>query len=638
MNAGTESPRIKSVQDDNFSSFDNGTNNLSFVRRNPRIQKIINEHKQGSEELPISIPRMMSRKGAAPGDRPPSAPRGGTASRLASALSQQPPPRSSVARALTGAQVSVLERPVTQQGLSGLRPPTRAPQARQVQDKRYFQGLLQVKARDLSLEIARLTKEIETHSREQATFLVYDKRVKEMASQLTDLQGQLADHNLVVDKMNTETEKGEVDAESRELRAANDRRAAELEELFAQRQLRDGVVQRLEQEIHQERRMADNLLAAMSPSLRSRYAELQETSSQLQQQMDELQQQLDTLTARKTLLEDQLSLSRVKQEAARLHHRLGDAQRRRDALLEEERARSSPAQEREQLLQRVRQDNAETAAVERRLAQLREAAAARQGRLDQLDKDLAESSSDRHQKYVELRQREEAMEQFLSQFEQSRADETVRAERLEAEIVAALQEISLHLAHSGNLPSTEHFSAMKQDLSAREGELERSRETFHSLSKEQRQLQFTLEKVGAMEDKMKAEMAALQQRVEAMRAEMGGLADLDGLRDAARSKRERLEEEQRQLSRRREPARQHLLTLQEKHTALQKQLNENETHSQLSNLERKLAQLEQNNFAVKEFVASKKSETDYEPLKSSVVAAVQEYNSLLKESLKSGVC
>lgn len=68
----------------------------------------------------------------------------------------------------------------------------------------------------------------------------------------------------------------------------------------------------------------------------------------------------------------------------------------------------------------------------------------------------------------------------------------------------------------------------------------------------------------------------------------------------------------------------------------QKQLNENETYAQLSNLERKLAQLVQNNFAIQEFIASKKSETDYEPLKDKVYKLVQDYNNVIKDNLRKG--
>jgi intraflagellar transport protein 74 len=68
----------------------------------------------------------------------------------------------------------------------------------------------------------------------------------------------------------------------------------------------------------------------------------------------------------------------------------------------------------------------------------------------------------------------------------------------------------------------------------------------------------------------------------------------------------------------------------------QKRLNENETYAQLSNLERKLAQLEQNNFAIQEFIAYKKSETNYEPLKDKVYKLSQDYNNAIKDNIRKG--
>lgn len=58
----------------------------------------------------------------------------------------------------------------------------------QVQDKSYFLGLLRTRIAELGTEMGRLGSEIELMKQEQSTFLTYDKRVKEMAQELT---GQL---------------------------------------------------------------------------------------------------------------------------------------------------------------------------------------------------------------------------------------------------------------------------------------------------------------------------------------------------------------------------------------------------------------------------------------------------------------
>jgi intraflagellar transport protein 74 len=109
--------------------------------------------------------------------------------------------------------------------------------------------------------------------------------------------------------------------------------------------------------------------------------------------------------------------------------------------------------------------------------------------------DLDESQSERHQKYRELRRREETMEQFLSTFDDSRDQEMTRIGQLESSIVTALQQMSHNLAHSGHLPSVDDFAAMRDTLSFKEGELEKSRKTVEGLGKEQQQLRQNLQKV-----------------------------------------------------------------------------------------------------------------------------------------------
>jgi intraflagellar transport protein 74 len=79
------------------------------------------------------------------------------------------------------------------------------------------------------------------------------------------------------------------------------------------------------------------------------------------------------------------AFEQVKQEAVRLHHKLKEAEERKASLLEEERTRSTPAQEREQLLQRVKDDNAEIATMERQVAEIRDQTHKKQQELEQTE-------------------------------------------------------------------------------------------------------------------------------------------------------------------------------------------------------------------------------------------------------------
>ena len=58
--------------------------------------------------------------------------------------------------------------------------------------------------------------------------------------------------------------------------------------------------------------MGESLVDAMQPELRSRYLELRNINTNLLQHLDSMQQELDVLNQRKSGLEDEISLSKVR--------------------------------------------------------------------------------------------------------------------------------------------------------------------------------------------------------------------------------------------------------------------------------------------------------------------------------------
>ncbi len=71
---------------------------------------------------------------------------------------------------MTGADVQVADRPVTQQGMMGMRPASAGP-GRQIQDATYYSGLLRSKISLLSAEIGKLKGEIEQFNKDNTTYV-----------------------------------------------------------------------------------------------------------------------------------------------------------------------------------------------------------------------------------------------------------------------------------------------------------------------------------------------------------------------------------------------------------------------------------------------------------------------------------
>jgi len=590
--------------------------------------------RQGSAvgERPFTSRPMTGRAGSSMGRPPSGRVVPGTASRLVeTAMKNRPMSRTGIGLQTA---VNVAERPITQQGLTGLKTGGgRGPQ-RQFQDKSYFLGALRTKMTELTSEIGKLGREVETQSKEQSTYLAYDKRVKELAEDVTNYQGQLADYNLLVDKLNTDTDRADVELECRDLKQDNDQLSQEVEQLWAEKQLKEQQIQQLELELEQERHMADNLVAAMQPELREKFMQLKSANAQYSTALEQMNQELDLYTSKKVSLEDELAVSAIKREAVVLYEQLAEAESKRDKLLEEAKQRGTPAQERERLLAQVKDDNAEISIMERHIVEAQERIRQLGDEREQLDMDLEENQSERNQKYRELKKREETMDQFLGSFEDNRAEELERLQDLERQIVNLMESMSNNLSAVGHLPSSQAFSTMKEDLAFKEGELEKSKNTLEGLNREHQQLALNLEKIEALEEKIKTEMTTLKEKMTRMDEEMQTFSDLDKLRREAEEKRNLLEVEKEELNSRREGVMQNLHEAQLTYDSLKKNLNDNETYIQLTNLERKWQVLEQNNFAISEFINNKKAESNFEPIKNRVLKLQWEYNKMLQESLK----
>ena len=104
---------------------------------------------------------------------------------------------------------------------------------------------------ELTSEVARLGREAEAATKEQSTYLAYDKRVKELAEDVTSYQGQLADYNLLVDKLNTDTDRADVELECRDLKLDNDSLTQEVEALWAEKRQKEAQIAQLELELEQ---------------------------------------------------------------------------------------------------------------------------------------------------------------------------------------------------------------------------------------------------------------------------------------------------------------------------------------------------------------------------------------------------
>ncbi|XP_051875190.1 intraflagellar transport protein 74 homolog isoform X1 [Pristis pectinata] len=571
------------------------------------------------------------------------------------------------------AQIKVADRPVTQQGLSGMKTGMKGPH-RQILDKSYFLGLLsaggfaegaeelvitrmslslsaqvhqikfpctatpytRAKISELTTEVSKLQKEIDTFNQENSVYLSYEKRAEALAIEIKDLQGQLADYNMLVDKLNTNTEMEEVMNDYNMLRAQNDREAQNMDVIFTERREKEDLIRVIDVEVDQEKQAADTIIKNMAEDKQAKYLKMKVTNEHLLQELNARQHELDVLNTKKEALEAEIAHSQVKQEAVVLYEKLHELESHRAQMIAENKSMGSPQEERERLLKQVKEDNQEIASMERQLTEMREKVSQVTEEIRQLDMDLEEHQGERNQKYKELKKREETMDAFLDTAEEIKNQELERKTQLEGSIVALLEHTSRNMNRMRQISSiTAHeLKSMQEDLNFKETEMQKSQTTAKGLTDESQRLQQDLQKVEQLESKISTELSSLKEKIQQITVALETYNDLDGLKAAGEEKKKKLQEEKVRLTKRRNTFKKMMQQVSKEYDILKLQLQENETHSQLMNLERKWQHHEQNNFVMKEFIATKGMESNYQPVVKNVTKQLAEFNKILQEALQ----
>uniref|UniRef100_A0A1A8HH01 Intraflagellar transport 74 homolog n=2 Tax=Nothobranchius korthausae TaxID=1143690 RepID=A0A1A8HH01_9TELE len=593
-----------------------------------------------NQRPPSSVGRPPSRSFVAAGlGRPPTAIRSlPTAVRVSTGMvpstSGHPGTRGAIpSPGVLSAPIRVADRPVTQQGLSGMKTSVKGPQ-RQIMDKSYYLGLLRAKINELTTETSRLHIEIENYNQENSVYLSYEKRAEGLAAEIKDLQGHLADYNMLMDKLNTNTDMDDMTSDYSMLKAQNDGEAQSIDSIFTKRREGEEAVRVIDEEISRERRVADEVIQAMPALNQEKYFTMTAANKQLLHELAVLQEELDSLLTRKGDSEAELSHSLTKREVVRLHDLLSELEAKRDAMEAEHKSLDSPKEQREKLFNQVKADNQEIASMERQLSEIK-------GRTRQILEEAGhlEQGSDAaqgecQQKYKTLKRIEDEMDEFLDSYKQLEADELEKLTQSQENIVSVLELCSrnmLRLRQVDTMTASE-LRNMQEVLFNKETEVVQSESTAKGLSIESLRLHQDLEKVQQLEAKINSELSTLKEQLSNMKSELDTFRDLNTLRHTAEEKKKRLLESQTSLAQRRDSFMQLLEEMNQKYEAQKTKLQENETHTQLANLERKWQHLEQNNYVMKEFIASKTQQCEYASMTNNVYQLVAEYNKSLMDA------
>ncbi|KAJ3147741.1 Intraflagellar transport protein 74 [Geranomyces variabilis] len=521
----------------------------------------------------------------------------------------------------------VVDRPMTQQGLGGMRTGAQGP-GRMIQDITYFQSELRQKINLLSAELARLNAEYDVLSKENANYASFERRADGLAGELRELQGTLGDFNTLVDKLHTDTDLEDIERHCQQLRAKNERDEIVLDDVFQERQAREAAVRDLESQIEAEKARAEKQVAELDDTRRAIFLELKEENRTYTAEIAAKQAELAALDKQAADLQEELQQEPVKLRALHLGEKVAELVKKKtemEAQIKELEGESGP-QEKSRLLQQVKEANQETSGMERKILELEDQAAKLKETVSGLDMELDSNQAEKNAKYEELLKRDRDMQAFLDSFEKRKADAEERNTGVEQTIVELLERMR-SLVKPDTLPSPEVFHDLQGDLKFKEKEMRTSETTMEALIQERDRRLSDFEKVNSLETKMTAELAHLRTKLSNVRSELGKISDVESIKRDVEEAKERNEKERTQLLTLRDTLRYQVQqNLSAKHDAKKASLHENETAAQLGTLEQRLRHIEGTNFHLKEYISTKNSESDYKGVSKQVAALMDEVN------------
>jgi len=554
------------------------------------------------------------------GVRPGTGMRPGTGARAALGSRQGTAARAAPNMAGVGmsAAMNISDRPVTQQGLSGMKTASGLGPSRQIQDNSYYLQLLRSKCSMIMGEISALKGNIEQSQKDNNAYGQLERKYESLTNEMRTLQGKLADYNLMLDRTRVNKESHDINAECAQLANANAAERHRVDEVFNHRQAVEGQGRDVEQQLHAHHVEMARRLDSIDPSMKDAFLKMQEEHRRLTvQDLPKKQADLHFFTERCNEMEQAVQRDEHRSTMYKIKDEIRRQEKHHHELSEElDGPQLSVPQQREMLLQKVKADNAEIAEMEKRLAEMQDAVRRGRAQLTQLASEASEANDPKAQKYQELFQRDKEMSELIDTFEEKKEEELRKTAAAQKEIVRVLQSISRKtdfLENTGSL-STQKLSEVKAELDFKQTQMDNSATTSNKLGSELEKRKVELEKINTLEQKISVELAQLNDKMVTMKKELEMFRDIDRLkRDAAESRSE--------LARSLESARAGIGVSAQKgqknkqrHEEMKAALAGDSTAIALDELEQKMRHLEQTVYVLSEYIDTKGAETMFQPV------------------------
>jgi intraflagellar transport protein 74 len=485
---------------------------------------------------------------------------------------------------------------------------------RQYYDKSYYIGVIRQKITDLHNEVDKFDNEMQEIQRDSSMFKTLEKKRENLVKEVRNLEGDLADYNLSLDKKRSDANPDEVLANFEYMKTQNQRLREFLDSMFLERKAMEEEISKIEYEIVSINAFAEEKLTELDPDDRSAYAELKMENKALEEEIVHKRQLLEGVNQRLNMADAMLRTDVMKQKANHLREqRMNLLRRKEDLEVQTNEDNLSFPEARERLLARAKADGHVIKETEMRVKEVEKAIAGYKKQIQDLDTELKSTSDQSNVKKYELfYEKDKEMSTFIDGFEITRKSEMEMIKVSEDSITALLEKIAKLNETRENLPSSEQVKDWESEYNFKVDKTSDSAITLERLKAQLAERQVDLDKTKELHVRIPQQLTKINQEITRKQEELlSKYNNVEKMKEEFKENIQRLQREKEALNVKKDSFIQMIRGLNVKFDTKKQQMEDNKLTREIKDTEQKLFYNEQSIFSLKSYIDSKNMESNY---------------------------
>ena len=524
------------------------------------------------------------------------------------------------------------ERPVTQQGMVGAKMTAGGPK-RKILSRSYFLVLLKQKISEVTSEIASFRQQKENLQKTQETSKNLENRYETLCGEVRELEGNLADYNLALDKQRTGTRVEDIAAVKDHISLQNQKFRHQVDAIFLERKQTEEKLNAFEERIKELRFGAELKLNELSPIEKDEYKQLEVSVYDAQNILKSKARNLEDISRKILEQENELRMDTNRLKAIQLkENSTRFEEKKREVELKIQENSLSFVDLRGKLMEKVKADKVEIQDLEKRAKELRKLNDNTARKLLKLEEDLkgdGQVDDDQKRKFEVLYEREREIDDFLNNFDILRQKRFTELQKLENGNLVILEKVAKNMGLLKHAPNQQELEEISKELAFKRQQAESSEETLKRLQVENLRRFEELQRVDEIEQTLPARISQMKAIYETMKTDIASFENAEQEAEKFSKKAEFVREKREKILGLKDEIKRLAEIAEKDYNNKLKNLQTHEFYLKFTDMEKQLSQAHQLAFGIHNYIQSKEDELNFNPQVEEILKLTKDINSLL---------